>query len=153
MYTLISTFEYSSNLELAIGEILKIGIEKKDVFVVPLDQRTETFRLFDSLHKADGKSLVDLASITGMIGMLIGVIYGFMLQWGPILWGMIGLVAGSLMGFLADYFVFRKKARQINARKKQSELILFIVCPEHLMGRIESILWSNFALGVAKVKR
>jgi uncharacterized membrane protein len=153
MYTLISTFEYSSNLELAIGETLKIGIEKKDVFVIPLDQRAETVRMFDSIHKADGKSLVDLASIIGTIGMLLGVIYGFLLPWGPILWGVIGLITGLLMGFLIDYFILNRKSKRINTRKKQAEVLLLIVCPEYLMGRMESILWDNFALGVAKVKR
>jgi hypothetical protein len=153
MYTLISTFEYSSNLELAIGEILKIGVEKKDVFVIPLDQRAETARIFDSLHKADGKSYVDLASIIGTIGMLLGVIYGFLLPGGPILWGLIGLIAGMIIGFLLDYFFFGRKSKRINTRKKQAEVLLLIVCPDYLMGRIESIIWDNFALGVAKVKR
>jgi hypothetical protein len=64
-----------------------------------------------------------------------------------------GLIAGMVIGFLLDYFVFGRKSKRVNTRKKQAEVLLLIVCPDYLMGRIESIIWDNFALGVAKVKR
>jgi hypothetical protein len=152
MYTLISTFEYSSYLELAIGEIQHLGIEKKDIYAIPLDQRAETVDLFDTIHKADGKSLTDLAAILGCVGMLLGVIYGFVLQWGPILCGFLGLVIGALLGGFLDLTLTRKE-RNRKAVKKDAEVILYVVCPDHLTEKIEGILWKQFALGMAKIKR
>jgi hypothetical protein len=152
MYTLISTFEYSSHLELAIGEIQHLGIEKKDIYAIPLDQRAETVHLFDTIHKADGESLTDIAAILGCVGMLLGVIYGFVLKWGPILCGLLGLVIGALLGGFLDLMLTRKQ-RNRKAVKKDAEVILYVVCPDHLTEKIESILWEQFALGMAKIKR
>src|SRR6478752_6305191 len=57
---IFSTFEYSSYIELAISDLEKKGIKKEDIFIVPLNNRTEDRRIFDSLHRADGVSLIDL---------------------------------------------------------------------------------------------
>ncbi|MED4212861.1 hypothetical protein P4662_26780, partial [Priestia megaterium] len=71
-----STFEYSSYIELAVSELEKKGIKKEDIFIVPLNNRTEDRRLFDSLHRADGVSLIDLgmalATAFSVIGASIG---------------------------------------------------------------------------------
>jgi len=37
---------------------------------------------------ADGISLFDGAAVLGAVFMELGVIYGFVLKWGPIAWGL-----------------------------------------------------------------
>lgn len=50
--------------------------------------------VMDTIHRADGISLFDGAEVSGAILMTLGVVYGFVLKWGPIIWGLIGLLAG-----------------------------------------------------------
>lgn len=33
--------------------------------------------------------------------------YGFILNWGPIIWGLLGLLAGGILGLLGDLFISR----------------------------------------------
>ncbi|MBS4214118.1 hypothetical protein [Neobacillus rhizophilus] len=55
---IIASFDYSSSLEVALTELMENDISQSDILALPLDKRTEAPRLFDSMHYADGTSLV-----------------------------------------------------------------------------------------------
>lgn len=150
----IASFEYSVFLELALTELEKNGVDKENIQAFPLDKRLEHGKLFDTIHQSDGISLFDLAAILGMIFMLLGCIYGYILPLGPIIWALIGLVFGALLGFAIKYIRYRKKYANKIKRKKEkvSEVILIIKCDHGSTKTIEKILWSHFALGICKVK-
>ena len=52
-----STFENNTFLEMAISTLEKKGIKKENIFAVPLDNRQEERRVFDTIHRSDGTSL------------------------------------------------------------------------------------------------
>ncbi|WP_281888826.1 hypothetical protein [Paenibacillus sp. YYML68] len=148
-----STFENSSFLEIAIALLQEKGIQKEHIFAVPLDNRTEDRKLFDTLHRADGVSLIDIAMALATAFSVIGASIGFILAWGPIYWGMIGSLIGFVLGVIIKYLylqVTKKNSRLL--RGKQSEIILIVECDEAKVELVEHILWEHLALGVAKVK-
>lgn len=151
---IISSFEYSTSLEMMLYELNKKGISKEDILAFPLDRRAEEAKLFDSIHRSDGKSLLDIAAFLGSIFMILGSIYGYLFKWGPILWALIGLIFGALLGFLID--ILNVKNKQRNKRKQatenRTEVVVIINCQNHNMGLVEEILWDHFALGVCKVE-
>lgn len=149
----IASFEYSVFLELALTELEKNGIAKENIQAFPLDKRLEHGKLFDTIHQSDGVSLFDLAAILGMIFMLLGCIYGYILPFGPVIWAFIGLIFGALLGFAIKYIRYKKKsADKINQKKEQaSEVILIIKVDQDNTKTIEKILWNHFALGICKV--
>ncbi|MBK0010466.1 hypothetical protein IAE23_28775 [Bacillus sp. S35] len=150
---IFSTFEYSSYVELAISELEGIGIGKEDIFIVSLNSRTENRRIFDSLHRADGVSLIDLGMALATAFSVIGASIGFKLSWGPIYWGMISAFIGFLLGLGIKLFMFkviRKNQRLL--RGKHSEVILIVDCHTVDAKVVEQTLWKNLALGVSKVK-
>lgn len=147
---IISTFDYSVNLELALTSIQMKGVEKENIFVVPVDKANEEINLFDSIHHSDSVSLLDLASVLGAIFMLFGSIYGFVLKWGPVWWGIIGLVFGFSIGFLIKLILLKKYSNRKKS-KKESEVVIIIECKETLVEMVKDILWSNHALGVSKL--
>ncbi|MDQ0252668.1 hypothetical protein J2S74_000040 [Evansella vedderi] len=149
---IVASFEYSTTLELALNKLEENGIKKGDIVVIPLDKREEESMVLDTLHHSDGKSLIDIAAILGTIFMLLGTIYGFILEWGPIIWGLIGLLAGALLGFFIDFFYTRKRNKMGKVTKeKTSEVIMTIKCHNNERKVIESILWEHNALGVGRV--
>jgi hypothetical protein len=81
----IATFESSIFLELAIAALEQKGITTDNLLAVPLDKRTEPRKLFDTIHRADGSSMLDAATILGTVFMLLGAIYGYVLKWGPLI--------------------------------------------------------------------
>lgn len=150
---LFSTFETTGFLEMAISTLEKRGIKKESIFAIPLDNRAEDRKIIDNLHRSDGTSLIDIGMGLATAFSVIGASIGFTLAWGPIYWGLIGAFVGFVLGFAIRLFmelVIKKKKRVLNG--KRSEVILIVDCKESQVDLIEEILWSHFALGVAKVK-
>jgi hypothetical protein len=151
---LFATFETTSYLEMAISTLEKKGIKKESIFAVPLDNRTEERKVFDSLHRSDGTSMIDIGMAIATAFSVVGASIGFKLSWGPIYWGLIGAVIGFVLGFAIRLFtevVLKKKRRLLMG--KHSEVIMIIDCDESQAEFIENVLWNHFALGVAKVKQ
>lgn len=146
-----ATFDHSQFVELAITELEEKGISKDKILAIPLAQEEQDFAILDTIHRADGVSIFDTASVFATTGMTLGVIYGFIWHWGPIIWGLIGLVGGSAMGFVLDYGLTKRK---LSTRRKTrvSELVLIVSCEKGQSDFVEKILRENTAFGVGKVK-
>ncbi|MFD2214646.1 hypothetical protein [Metabacillus endolithicus] len=150
---LFSTFEHTVFIEMAIATIEKKGIKRENIFVVPLDNRKEQHKVFDSLHRSDGTSLIDIGAALATAFAVIGASIGFELAWGPIYWGLIGAFVGFMLGFAIRVFtevIIKKKRRLLKGF--HSELILIVDCEDSQAEMIENILFGHYALGVAKVK-
>ncbi|MBM6616823.1 hypothetical protein [Bacillus suaedaesalsae] len=150
---LFSTYESTIFLEMAISTLEKKGINKENIFAIPLDNRSENRKIFDNIHRSDGTSLIDIGMALATAFSVVGASIGFKLKWGPIYWGLISAFIGFLLGFLISLFielVVKKRRRRLKG--KHSEIILIIECEESQAELIENILWSHFALGVAKIK-
>jgi hypothetical protein len=149
---LFSTFENNSYLEIAISTLEKKGIMKKNIYAIPLDNREEERKLFDTLHRSDGTSMIDIGLALATAFSVIGASIGFELALGPIYWGLIGAFIGFLIGLIIRLFterVIKRKKRLLKG--KHSEVIVIIECEETQAELVENILWNHFAIGVAKV--
>ena len=60
---IISSFEHSAFLELALNKLQEKGIEKENIVAVPLQNIKDQPKLFDTIHRSDGESLLDLAAV------------------------------------------------------------------------------------------
>lgn len=150
---LFSTFEHTVNIEMAVATLEKKGIRRESIFVVPLDNRTEDHKIFDNIHRSDGTSLIDVGAALATAFSVIGASVGFKLAWGPIYWGLIGGFVGFILGFAIRLFtekVIKKRRRLLKGF--HSELIVIVDCDESQGELVENILFSHYALGVAKVK-
>lgn len=148
---IVASFEHSTAIELALTELEQMGVEKSDMFALPLRVRNEKKKLFDNAHYSDGVSYVDLATILGSICMLLGGIYGFVLKQGPILWALYGLVGGGVLGFLIKCLVIKKlPSLDLFGRTKATEVVMMIRCESADDDKIRNILWNNKALGLTE---
>jgi hypothetical protein len=150
---IFSTFEHSSYLELAITSLEKVGVKKESILAVPLINRVEERRLFDTLHRGDGISLFDKGAAIATAFSVVGASVGFVLEWGPIYWGLIGAATGFILGFIIDYIIFKvvhKRNRVVKGKK--SEVVLVVECQKELVEKVEEVLWEHLALGVAKLE-
>lgn len=147
---IFATFEHTIYLEKAITAIQMKGIPKEDILAVSIDKRGEERMLFDTVHQSDGLSLLDLAAVLGTIFMLLGTIYGFILEWGPIFWGLVGLIVGSLLGFLIK-LILTKKYSGRQKFSKSSEVVVVVECKEDKLDMVKDIFWAHHALGVSKL--
>ncbi|MFB4169576.1 hypothetical protein [Virgibacillus sp. JSM 102003] len=147
---IMATFDHSVYLELALSYLEKENIPKENILAVPLDNRKEQLKLFDTLHRSDGVSLFDMASALATAFAVIGASIGFQLKLGPIIWGISGAIGGFILGFLIKLLIQKlKQKKQIKMKNKSTELILIIHCNKKQVEVIEKILWEHLALGVA----
>ncbi|MEA4924685.1 MAG: hypothetical protein VB084_05170 [Syntrophomonadaceae bacterium] len=146
---LVASFRYCFHTEIAIAKVEELGIKKGQILAVPLEIKGETRNIFDTLHHSDGASMLDGGAILGTACMVLGVIYGFVLEWGPIIWGLIGLAGGFLTGFLLDLLFTKFKHSQGRRNDQDPELFLMVNCEPHQVEPLKKILWDHMALGVA----
>lgn len=146
----ISTFEHSIYLELAITAIQMKGIRKENILAIPMDKRGEQGKLFDSIYSSDGVSLFDLPALVAVFFGVFGSIYGFVLKWGPLFWGLIAIAIGFSLGFIIKLILVKKYNHRQN-NKIGTEVVLIIECLENQMEMVKDTLWSNQALGVRKL--
>lgn len=146
---IISTFEQTINLEIVLTSLMMKGIPKEDILAVPMDKKNEDRMLFDRTHSSDSLSMLDLPIILGAIFSLFGVIYGFKLSWGPVLWALIGTGFGVGIGILIKLYTTRK--RNEKQRNETAEVVVFISCKVSQMQMVQDALWAYSALGVGKL--
>jgi hypothetical protein len=147
---IVSTFDHSIYLELAITAIQMKGIKKENIMAISMDQKGEKVMIFDSMHSSDGLSLFDLPAMLAVIGGIFGGIYGFVLKWGPLLWGLIGIFAGFSIGLISK-LIITKKYSDRQKDKRGTEVVLLIECMESQAEMVKDMLWAHKALGVRKL--
>ena len=147
-----ATFDHSHFVELAITELEEKGIAKEKILAIPLVQEHKDFAILDTIHRADGVSIFDTAAVFATAGMTLGVIYGFIWVWGPVIWGLIGLFAGTVAGLALDYLLTK---RTVSGREKgrETELVLIVSCEKSQSDLVEKVLRNNTAFGVGKVAK
>ena len=153
MMQIMSTFEHSIKLELAMSALMLEGIQKENIFAVPLTNQKIERRLFDTMHNSDGVSLISTGAAIGTALSVVGSSVGFSLQWGPIYWGLIGAAIGFVIGFLIDLYinkVFKSQKRLLNGKNPQ--VILIVDCEDGQADAVENILWHYLALGTARIR-
>jgi hypothetical protein len=99
----------------------------------------------DSIHRADGRSVLDGAMVSATIFMLLGTIYGFVLHWGPIIWALIELVSGFFLGLSLEV-LFQKKKIKLFARLK-SEVFMQVTCNTAMKDNLIKVLKERKATG------
>ena len=145
----VSNFEHTVKLETAITAIEMKGVPRENILAIPMDKRNEDRMLYDRVHSSDSLSMLDLPMITATVFAVFGLIYGFALAWGPILWALIGTAFGFGAGVLVKLYTTRRRKRK--QRACQPEVVLLIACEANQMDMIQEMLWAYSALGVAKV--
>ncbi|SHH77515.1 hypothetical protein SAMN02745823_00965 [Sporobacter termitidis DSM 10068] len=143
----VSVFQQSIQVELAVTALEQEGVAKSEILAVPVQKEQPGKGLFDSMHSASGESVLDLPMILGALATLFGCIYGFRLAWGPVLWGIIAAVLGFGVGFVLKLLFLKKK----KASSHQSEVVIFVKCDGGKLERIERLLHDNGAQGVSFV--
>jgi hypothetical protein len=147
----ISSFEQSTYLELAINQLQLKGINKEQIAAVPLEQLTIERKLFDTIHQTDGISLLDGAAVLATVFSVLGASFGFELKWGPIIWGLLGLVFGAGLGFLLDLFIRKRKSKKRQAKNFNTEVVLIVHCEESEFKMVKEILSEHKALAIGKL--
>lgn len=145
----IGSFDYNLSTELAVTELVEQGIGQRQIIVAPLDEiRGEPRQLFDTIHYSDGVSMFDGGALLGTACMTLGVIYGFVLHWGPIIWGLIGMGGGFAVGCLLDYILGGERHSKERQKRFMGQLVVLIECLPEQVDAVKRVLWEHHAYGV-----
>ncbi len=139
-------------MELTILELEKLGIARNHILAIPLERKQKKFMSMDTINDSDGQSSFDGAMVLGTICMVLGVIYGYIWAWGPVLWGLIGLGVGTVVGFLLDILRRFRKGKHMHSGKKGSGVVLLIHCGIDQADRVENTIVSYGAVGTGRLE-
>lgn len=142
---IIATFDHSPFVEMAIHDIEKLGVPPEDIVALPLENLDSQTHIIDTMHRVDGRSILDGAMVGGTIFAALGAIYGFVWYWGPIIWGLIGLVGGFFLGLIIELILNKKELKLFAGRK--SEVIIEVICDASLQNQLIKALNSRKANG------
>lgn len=153
MVCIYGLFKPSLSLELSIKKIEERGFGGEKLLVVVLAANTPGRQtLLDSMYNTDGTSLVDGVSIAASIGMILGVIYGSVVSYGPIALGLAGMVVGGTTGYLLDRLI--NKRRQPRGAAPTGEIIVAVRCDrEEDAIQVENIMKENQSTAVGRGKK
>ena len=145
-----ASFEHSIIFELVISELEQKGISEDQICAIPMNEPQKERYLLDTIHRADGLSMFDVATALGTIFMLFGVMWGFMWTWGPIAWGLIGLFVGGAIGLVFKYIYYKLYARKEPPIGKRTEVVLIVACQKTEAEMVERVLSGHLALSVGR---
>ncbi len=149
MTYIVSAFEQTVKIEMALTSVEMMGIPKDNILAVPLDSRAPAPMLFDRLHSSDSRSMLDIPIILAALFALFGLIYGFLLAWGPVMWALIGTGFGFGLGLIIKLLTFKKKEKK--QTKKLSTVVIMVCCRDDQLQMVQDAMWAHSALGVAKL--
>ncbi|WP_248930345.1 hypothetical protein [Paenibacillus hamazuiensis] len=144
---LICTFHHSFELEILLRDLEKIGVGRDQILAIPLHQDMMQMRKITATSTG-GANILDIPLAIGTACMLLGVIYGYVLVWGPILWGLIGLVGGTLLTLLVHYLISKSKQAKEPGLDK-SEVIVMVNFPTYRLDRMREVIREYRPLGFA----
>lgn len=148
LFYVVSLFEHSLKLELAIKELEEHKIPREAILAKQVNKVQKMGGYLDPYNE-DGLNLF-IVSVLGMLFMLLGSIYGFVLYIGPILCALIGLIIGAICGLAIDYF-YKKGKRKDTLQKNIADVMLFVKCKENKVEMVEDILRKHHALGLVRM--
>ncbi|WP_426451568.1 hypothetical protein ACP26L_05665 [Paenibacillus sp. S-38] len=150
---LVSTFEYSLELEEALAVVEKMGVEKSDILSIPMklyapDPRQLTFRSEERNARAFEVGMA-LATAFGVVGASVGFVFTL----GPILWGLFYAIVGFGIGFGGVAFLSHKKQKTARSPgRPKPEVVVIIQCRQTQSEEIQKVLWEYRAISVGETK-
>jgi hypothetical protein len=142
---IIAAIDHSPFVEMIIHDIEKLGVPPQNIVALPLENLDTQIHILDTIDRVDGRSVLDGAMMVGTIFAVLGAIYGFIWEWGPIIWGLLGLAGGFILGLLIEIAVSKKKVKILANRK--SEVIIEVTCNASLQNQLINVLKSRRAMG------
>lgn len=143
--------DHSPFVEILIHDIERLGVPPQNIVALPLENLDSQINVIDTIHRVDGRSVLDGAMMGATIFAVLGAMYGFKLHWGPIIWGLLGLVCGFFLGLVIELAISKKKVKMVANRK--SEVIIEVTCNASLNDQLIKILKSRGAMGFVKMPK
>lgn len=159
MPTVAGLFLSTQELEKAVLHLLSEQVDGTQLKVTPLHLTAAAAKptgfiswmmmggvFGDTIHRADGKSVMDGIAAGAVLGGLTGVIAGAAVLPGPVVLTVIGILGGGLIGFLLDVLIH--KPHQYGPVPKGTKVcaILQVSCKEDAQAKlVEQVLEANHA--------
>ncbi|MDF2629731.1 MAG: hypothetical protein K0R39_3562 [Symbiobacteriaceae bacterium] len=158
-------FLSTSELEKAVLHLLQQKVDGTHLKVIPLHLAPSVARptgllswlmmggvFGDTLHRSDGKSVMDGIAVGATLGGLAGVIAGAAVLPGPVVLTVAGILGGGLIGYLLDVLI-HKPDRSGTAVPKGAKVcaILQVRCEDESQAAlVEQVLDANQARALGR---
>jgi hypothetical protein len=145
----VASIEHTVEAEILITDIVDLGISKENIMVKALEKvpPSEIAGNPEIYYKGTNYSFFDLALAFGTAFSVIGAIYGYVLDWGPIIWGIIGFSIGAILAFFL-HRTFNKGSKHIKDYDT-SEVLIFVECEQSQHRPLKELFMNYRSNGLA----
>ncbi|MCA1032049.1 hypothetical protein LCL95_13520 [Bacillus timonensis] len=148
----VLSLQHSVEIELLLTDMEQMGIAKESLHITSLERvsATENKYTMQIVQNGEKYSFADLALSIGTVLAVFGVMYGYSLKLGPVLWGLIGFLCGAILSKLI-MMVYKKRSIEDLKTDQTAELLLFVQCDESQIREIKSLVKNYPVLGLSTI--
>lgn len=164
MPTIAGLFLSTTELEKAVLHLLREKVEGTQLQVTPLHLTSAVAKptgiiswmmmggaFGDTLHRSDGKSVMDGIATGATLGGLAGVIAGAAVLPGPVVLTAIGILVGGLIGFGLDLLIHKPNRQGPVPRGTKICAILQVRCQDEAQVKlVEQVMEANQARALGR---
>lgn len=144
----ISSFDRSAYLELAVTALEAEGISRGDILIVPLAERDERVKPHHSIRRSGGINLFDTGVVCATATALFSLTYRYLFNWTPLAWGITGAAIGYLLHRGIDG-IYQRKKRNSSTNAGGTGVLAAVHCTAADAERVKEIFSIHLAFGVA----
>ncbi|WP_308639512.1 hypothetical protein [Paenibacillus silvisoli] len=149
---IISTFEHSIEVEQALAVLETIGVERSKIMTVMMDNHDERIDKSATSHPNKKTLAFEYAMASATACSVVGISFGFITYWGPIIWGIISANAGFIAGYtITRLFQSRYFKHVFRVKERLPELAVIIDCEDGRFPDVQRVLWEYEALSVGTI--
>ncbi|CAG7641868.1 hypothetical protein PAECIP111802_02788 [Paenibacillus allorhizosphaerae] len=149
---IIGTFEHSIEVEEALSVLEKSGVPRKSIMTVVMDKSSRLSDVTATRYPHKKTLAFEIGMATATAFSVIGISFGFVLKWGPILWGIISALLGFTLGTGITRWIQRHYLRNENPGKGPlPELVVIIRCTEASFHELRLVLLQYRVLSIGRI--
>ncbi|MDF2963605.1 MAG: hypothetical protein K0S39_5340 [Paenibacillus sp.] len=149
---IVCTFEHSVELEQALSVLAENGIHETQILAVPMDSHPNKSFAFASEASEQVHRAFEVGMACATACSVLGTSYGFILEWGPLIWGLTSALGGFGLGYgIYRYFFEPRNQKKRLKASRLPEVTVIIRCAANKYSEICKVLWRYQALTVGCV--
>lgn len=147
-FLITGTFEHSLELEQALNELEKYGVNRNQIATVNMDIAPNSPDIFLSKKREHRYKAFEVGIASATVLSVVGISIGFILTLGPIFWGLFSAIVGFMIGSVIYLLINKGSDRDLS--KHLPEVVVNVNCKEEQSDLVIGIMWKYNAITVGK---
>ncbi|CAG7612134.1 hypothetical protein PAESOLCIP111_01487 [Paenibacillus solanacearum] len=149
---IIGTFEHTIEMEEALSVLEKSGVPRSSIMAVSMDETVSRSDVTATRYPHKQTLAFEIGMALATAFSVVGISFGFVSDWGPIIWGIVSALAGFMLGAGGTCWMQRTYLRGQAQKGPLPELVVIIRCTDASFPEIRLVLQQYRALSIGRIE-